>query len=169
MIAKDGSHPMFNCPVVDLRLDANADPNIVAVIYAPAWQQKCGTQNVYISNFKTHGIRLDTGYGGAAQLTIRQTEIYTAADPFTSSACIFADYSNAVVGWIDITLQEVDFGCAQAAITFGNSLTPGATQADLASPWPHESGQWNVLFSSSENRTAALTKGSKVATWSDGR
>jgi hypothetical protein len=168
MIAEDGSHPMFNCPVVDLRLNANDDPNIVAVIYAPAWQQKCGTQNVYISNFKTHGIRLDTGYGGAAQLTIRQTEIYTAADPLPSSACIFADYSNAVVGWIDITLQEVDFGCAQAPVTLDSGLKVGATQADLASPWPHESGPWNVFFSSSENRTALLTKGSKVATWPAG-
>jgi hypothetical protein len=166
MIAQDGARPMFNCPVTDLRLDANADPNIVAVIYAPAWQQKCGTQNVYISNFKMHGIRLDTGYGGAAQLTIRQTEIYTAADPSKYSACISADYSNAVVGWIDITLQEVDFGCAQAAVVFESKLMPGTTRADLASPWPHESGPWNVLFSSSENRTADLTKGSKVVTWS---
>jgi hypothetical protein len=165
IVARDESHPMFNCPVVDLRLDANNDPNVVAVIYAPAWQQKCGTQNVYISNFKTHGIRLDTGYGGAAQLTIRQTEIYTAADPLMSSACIYADYSNAVVGWIDITLQEVDFGCSQASVTFQNGLIAGTVQADLASPWPHESGAWNVFFSSSENRTASLTKGGKVATW----
>ncbi len=168
IIATDETRPMFNCPVVDLRMHANDDPNILAVIYAPAWQQKCGTQNVYISNFKRYGIQLDTGYGGAAQLTIRQTEIYTAADPLATSACIHADYSSLTVGWIDITLQEVDFGCAQATVTFASGVAAGTTRAELSSPWPHESGSWSLFFSSSENRTATLTKGSKAANWSGG-
>lgn len=168
LVAKDGTHPMFNCPVVDLRMDANDDENILAVIYAPAWQQKCGTQNVYISNFKKYGILLDKGYGGAAQLTLRQTEIYASANPSMSTACIYADYSNAIVGWINITLQEVDFGCSQAVVSFESGVMAGATHAGLALPWPHESGSWNIFFSSSENRMATLTKGSKVATWSGG-
>lgn len=166
IIAKDESRPMFNCPIVDLRLDANDDPNILAAIYAPAWQQKCGTQNVYISNFKKYGIQLDTGYGGAAQLTIRQTEIYTSADPLESAACISADYSQAVVGWIDITLQEVDFGCAQASVSFASSVPARATSARLKAPWPYKAGSWNVLFSSGESRIATISKGDTVVAWS---
>jgi hypothetical protein len=166
VIAKNESHPMFNCPIVDLRLDANDDPNIPAVIYAPAWQQKCGTQNVYISNFKRYGIRLDTGYGGAAQLTIRQTEIYASADPLPSSACIIADYSQGVVGWINVTLQEADFGCAQATVTLASDIRAGATSASLGAPWRYESGIWNIFFSSGENRLASVRKGDPTLRWS---
>ena len=166
MVAKDGQRPMFNCPVVDLRMDANNDPNILAVIYAPAWQQKCGTQNVWISNFKKYGIQLDNGYGGAAQLTIRQTEIYTSADPSASAACISANYSQYLVGWIDITLQEVDFASALASVTFDSRIGAGATNARLNSPWAYESGLWNVFFSTGENRMAAMTKGDPRVTWS---
>jgi hypothetical protein len=168
VVAKDEARPMFNCPIVDLRLDANNDPNIQAVIYAPAWQQKSGTQNVYISNFKRIGIQLDTGYGGAAQLTIRQTEIYTSSDPLTSAACISADYSQSVVGWIDITLQEVDFGCAQATFNFTSNVPSGATSATLASEWPYESGVWDILFSTGEARIATMTKKQTAVTWDAG-
>jgi hypothetical protein len=110
ILGKSGTAPLFNSRVEQLRLDANANGVIKAVIYAPGWQQKCGTDNVYIANFIANGILLDTGYGGAAQIKIRRTEVYAAAGCAPGSACIRLDYSAAAVGWISAELDEVDTG-----------------------------------------------------------
>jgi|GEM_PF-4699941 len=114
ILGQYGTAPMFNSRVEELRLDASDNSAITAVIYGPGWQQKCGTDNVYVANFMSNGIQLDSGYGGAAQIKIRRTEVYAARDCVPGSACIRLDYPAASVGWISVELDEVDTGSAVA-------------------------------------------------------
>lgn len=168
VLAKNGTSSMFNCMLRNLRLDANDNGGISAVIYAPAWQQKSGTDDVYISNFKQQGIQLDTGYGGATQLKLRRTEIFAAADCVPGSNCIYADYSVYSVGWFSLTLNEVQCGSSAAAIVFTAGPASGSTSATLAAAWPSPTGAWNVAFSTGETRAVTLTNGATTATWSGG-
>jgi hypothetical protein len=112
---------MFNSRVEQLRLDAKRNGGIAAVIHGPAWQQKCGTDNVYIDGFKGNGIQLDSGYGGAAQVKIRRTEVNAAGDCLPGSACIRMNYPASLVGWISVDLDEVDTssGVANLAASTG--------------------------------------------------
>lgn len=163
-----GTSSTFSNQVRDLRLTASNVGSITAVIYAPAWQQKGGTDGVYIENFRTYGIQLDTGYGGATQIMLRRTEIFAAPNAFNGSSCIYADFSNYLVGWYSLMLEQVQCGSALYAFTFTATVSGGATSATLSAAWPYESGAWNVAFSNGLYRLVTLTNGATTATWSGG-
>jgi len=168
ILAKNGTSSMFNCMVRDMRLDANDQGAVNAVIYAPAWQEKSGTDNIYINGFKQYGIQLDTGYGGATQLKLRRTEIFPAADCFAGAFGIYASFPGYSVGWMTLTLNEVQCASNLATVMFASGPASGATSATLAANWALSSGVWNVLFSTGENRLVTLTNGATTATWSTG-
>lgn len=158
---------MFNNRFERLRISANELSAITRVIYAPAWQQKCGTENVYLDKVSGYGIYIDNGYGGAAQFTIKTTEI--ALSPKASPAYgIYIDVSSYTVGWLQVTLQEVQVVCASAPVTFTGTVTSGSTSATLASNWGFPNGAWNVKFSNGDYRLVTLTSGATTATWSSG-
>jgi hypothetical protein len=94
---------MFNSRVEQCRYDASDLFVITDLIYAPAWQEKCGTDNFYGFNFRTNGVRLDTGYGGAAQVKLRRTELFLSPNAVAGAYCINAAYGNTV-GWTSVEL-----------------------------------------------------------------
>lgn len=166
ILAKFGTAPMFNSRIEQLRIDAADLGTITNVIYAPAWQEKCGTDNVYIANFKTNGILFDTGYGGASQWKIRRTEIISATDTFAGGCIVISTPGS--VGWLSLELEEVQCASFPATVTFTGGISSGATSATLSVPWAYATGAWNVLFSDGENRAVTLTNGLTTATWSGG-
>src|SRR5574337_892272 len=104
ILAKNGTSSMFNCGIKKMRISGEDIANVC--IYAPAWQQKSGTDDVLIERFLGSGLQLDTGYGGATQLTLRQTEIFASAYSNTAY-CIEASYTNYTVGYFTLNLFEV--------------------------------------------------------------
>lgn len=168
-LAQNGTASMFNSRIERMRINAEGDSNILACIYAPAWQQKSGTDNVYIENFRTYGIMLDTGYGGATQLKLARTEAFPAANCFAGAAGIYANYTTGyTVGYMSLTLDQVQLGSTRAVITFTGAPASGATSATLNAVWPNATGEWRVDFSNGDSRLVTLTNGATTATWSPG-
>lgn len=158
---------MFNNRFERLRIACQDIVSITAAIYAPAWQQKCGTDNVYIQGAVTYGIFADNGYGGAAQLTIKRTEIVLSQKASGASG-IFFDMSTFVVGWLNVSLQEVQVSSNLATVTFTGAFAGGETSGTLTGNWALQSGSWNVKFSNGDYRLVTLTNGAATATWTGG-
>ena len=164
---------IFNNTLYNFRMDANDLSAVTACIYAPAWQQQSGMDGMYLSNFKDYGILIDNGYGGAAQLTLKRSQIIAAADGVSGCTGIRVNNIAGTVGSLDINLQEVQFASAMASITFTAPPAATATSATLSVNWPNPSGVWNVLFvetagGANEYRNVTLTNGANTATWSGG-
>lgn len=166
--AQNGTSSMFENPVRRIRFNCNHHSNVIAAIYGPAWQQRGGTDGVYIENFRNYGIQLDTGYGGATQLRLARTEIFASPNCFPGASCILADYSGYTVGWMSLALEEIQCGSAAATVTFTAGLAAAATSGTLAVAWPYPTGAWNVNFSNGDWRLVTLTNGATTATWSTG-
>src|SRR5574337_555825 len=164
MLAKNGISSMFNCGIKKMRISGEDIANVC--IYAPAWQQKSGTENVLIERFLGTGLQLDTGYGGATQLTLRQTEIFASAYSNTAY-CIGASYTNYTVGYFTLNLFEVQTGCDFAQGTFTSAPLSGATTATLTAPWPYSTGSttWQIQLANGAYVGCTLTNGSTAVSF----
>lgn len=164
----NGTSSLFNSPLKNLRINAANDGNILACVYAPAWQQKSGAHNVYIENFKNYGILIDNNYGGSAQLTLSQVEVFQSVDAFAGSRAIKIDATTFSVGWLTVNFKEIQCGSEVAPITFTAGIAAAATSATLSANWGHTTGAWWVTFSNGESRAVTLTSGATTATWTGG-
>lgn len=164
ILAKNGTASMFNCGIKKMRISGEDIANVC--IYAPAWQQKSGTEDVLIERFLGYGIQLDTGYGGATQLTLRQTEIFVSAYSNTAY-CIGASYTNYTVGYFTLNLFEVQTGCDFAQGTFTSAPLSGATTATLTVAWPYSTGAttWQIQLANGAYVGCTLTNGSTAVTF----
>lgn len=168
-----GYTAIFNNRIECVRLDANNVSAISSVIYAPAWQEKSGTDNVYIANFLNFGILIDNGYGGAAQIRLNRTEIFASQAAAVGAACIRVNLPAYGVGFLSVDCHELSIGASSATVTFTAGVAATAVSATLAAPWPNPTGLWNVWFVESsggaiEVRYVTLTNGATTATWSLG-
>ena len=73
--ASTGGSSMFDQTLEHLTVDAN---NIAGLgcVFSDSWQEGCGLRNALLMNFATAGVRLKTGYGGAALTRIQDAEIF---------------------------------------------------------------------------------------------
>ena len=74
----NGTSSMFDNPLKDLTLDCN---NVAGLggVDSQAWQEGGGLSKVLIQNFRTIGVRIRDGFGGAALLPIDNAEIFASA------------------------------------------------------------------------------------------
>jgi len=146
---------MFNSRVEYMRLRPAKLANLRA-IYAPAWQEKCGTDNVYIDQCATHGIYLDTGYGGATQLKIRRTEVFLDFGCAAGSYGIYINLTTYVSGWMSVMLEEIQVASTYGALTATGAIT-AATTCTLTAAIPN--GVYNFNFSDGSFRQVTVTTG----------
>ena len=78
MTVVDGTSSMFDNPLKDLTIDCNSVAGLGGVD-AQAWQEGGGLRNVLVQNFRTIGVRIRDGFGGAALLPIDNAEIFASA------------------------------------------------------------------------------------------
>lgn len=74
----NGTSSMFDNALRDVTLDCNDVAGLGGVV-SDAWQEGGGMRDVLIQKFKTHGVLLRSGFGGAALAEISQSEIFSAA------------------------------------------------------------------------------------------
>jgi len=66
----DGSLPIFDSRIQDLRIHANNDASITSVISTQAWQEGCGLYRVAVAGYQGEGILIEDVSGGAARIVI---------------------------------------------------------------------------------------------------
>lgn len=69
----DGSNPIFDSRIEDIRLHANNNANIDQVVHAQAWQERCGLFRMAIDGYQGEGILISDVSGAAASLPIQYT------------------------------------------------------------------------------------------------
>ena len=76
--AVNGTSSMFGSRLEDMHIDARGY-NMTAVIFAQAWQETCGLNDVVIQYDGTTptGLLIDDGFGGAAYLRLQDIEIFS--------------------------------------------------------------------------------------------
>lgn len=74
--AANGTSSMFYSRLDDLWIHANDVPAILYVLHAVAWQESSGANRLVVTNFRTTGILLSDGYGGAAWTRLSEVEIF---------------------------------------------------------------------------------------------
>jgi len=77
-LANNGTSSMFDCALEELTLDCN-DVDGLGGALSDAWQEGGGLYHVLIQNFRTHAVKLQTGYGGATLVTIKECEMFASA------------------------------------------------------------------------------------------
>jgi hypothetical protein len=75
--ANNGTSSMFDCPLEDLTINCN-DVDGLGGVLSDAWQEGGGLYHVLIQKFRTHAVKLQTGYGGAALLVIKECEMFAS-------------------------------------------------------------------------------------------
>lgn len=168
-----GYRAIFNNRLENLRLEAQNSGIILACIQAPGWQEKCGTDNVYLNNFQQYGLSLDqtygnasaayTAYGGPAQIKVRRLEAFLSAQCVPGCSAIYVDQVGTQ-GWYSVDLDEVSVGSNAGNLAFTASVG-GAVSGTLTANWPNPSGNWQCVFSDGESRVVTLTNGATTATW----
>lgn len=94
----NGTSSMFDNPMVNLTLDCN-DVAGLGGIDSSAWQEGGGIKGVLIQKFRTHGIRIRDGFGGAAMLPIDNAEIF-ASSVAVATAGIYMPTISAVGSFV---------------------------------------------------------------------
>lgn len=84
LTATNGTSSMFDNSVERLTVDAN---NVAGLgcIRSDAWQEGGGLRDVLVYNFRTHGLLLQNGYGGASLVEIAQCEFFGSATASATS------------------------------------------------------------------------------------
>jgi hypothetical protein len=123
----NGILSMFDNSLERLTVDAN---NVAGLgcIRSDAWQEGGGLRDVLVYNFRTHGLLLQNGYGGASLVEIAQCEFFGSA---TASAT-----SGIKVNQISLTgnfLVKV----RDTSITGGDVATPLARGIDIVNDSLH--------------------------------
>jgi hypothetical protein len=77
-LARYGTSSMFDCALEELTLDCNDVAGIGGVL-SDAWQEGGGLYHVLIQKFRTHAVKIRTGYGGASLLVIKECEMFASA------------------------------------------------------------------------------------------
>jgi hypothetical protein len=81
--ANNGTSSMFDCALEELTLDCN-DVDGLGGVLSDAWQEGGGLYHVLIQKFRTHGVKLQTGYGGATLVVIKECEMFASTHGATS-------------------------------------------------------------------------------------
>jgi hypothetical protein len=81
--ANNGTSSMFDCALEELTLDCN-DVDGLGGVLSDAWQEGGGLYHVLIEKFRTHAIKLQTGYGGSTLVVIKECEMFASPQGATS-------------------------------------------------------------------------------------
>lgn len=127
LTATNGTSSMFDNSVERLTVDAN---NVAGLgcIRSDAWQEGGGLRDVLVYNFRTHGLLLQNGYGGASLVEIAQCEFFGSA---TASAT-----SGIKVNQISLTGNFM-LKVRDTSITGGDAGTPLARGIDIVNDSLH--------------------------------
>lgn len=76
-LASNGKSSMFDCALEELTIDCN-DVDGLGGVLSDAWQEGGGLYHVLVQKFRTHAVKLQAGYGGAALVVIKECEMFAS-------------------------------------------------------------------------------------------
>ncbi|MDF7169919.1 hypothetical protein NLR88_25570, partial [Escherichia coli] len=97
--ATNGTSPMFDSRIENLRISANKIAAITYAVYSNAWQEKSGLRNVLLKDFMNYGVYYEIGYGGAAVLPFIDCEIFPDNTSSNSTGVFVTNTSSQ--GWLN--------------------------------------------------------------------
>lgn len=101
-----GGHQMFDSRLEYLTVDAGAIAGIQAVVQSQGWQQRCGIFNCSIQNFTQFGLLYNHGFGGAAVLTLENTDFFCVDSNLAVCALLVND---GTTGWMKVNVNNCAF------------------------------------------------------------
>lgn len=119
--ATNGTSPMFDSSVENIRFDANA-PTITGVgvvINSFGWQNRCGIYNCVLTNYAGIGFNYQHGYGGASELELVNTDFFPI-DVNSATGCSITN--DGTVGWTKVSVRGCTFASGGVNATLGMLL-----------------------------------------------
>ncbi|MBX3880400.1 glycosyl hydrolase family 28-related protein [Ralstonia pickettii] len=113
--ATNGTSPMFDSRIENLRISANKIAAITYAVYSNAWQEKSGLRNVLLKDFMNYGVYYEIGYGGAAVLPFIDCEIFPDNTSSNSTGVFVTNTSSQ--GWLNVTFERTTIGTSNASPT----------------------------------------------------
>ncbi|MDF6594972.1 hypothetical protein NLP45_23955, partial [Escherichia coli] len=113
--ATNGTSPMFDSRIENLRISANKIAAITYAVYSNAWQEKSGLRNVLLKDFMNYGVYYEIGYGGAAVLPFIDCEIFPDNTSSNSTGVFVTNTSSQ--GWLNVTFERMTIGTSNASPT----------------------------------------------------
>jgi hypothetical protein len=128
--ASNGTSSMFGSMLTDLHIVATGK-NMIAVIWAQAWQETSGLERVVIQFDGTtrYGVYITDGYGGAAFIHFNQCEIFSEST-YATAAAIQVDQISAVGGFVLHVTNATITGSAANTLPFGIRMINDALSVD---------------------------------------
>ena len=113
----------FNCRLENLHIVLLGNPNILAAVWAPSWNEQCGLRNVVITEYVKHAVLFTDAHGGSATIELRECEFMSHDDATNSHAGLLfgteqsVAYTNVLLNHVVVTgpfPRVTDYVCVDA-------------------------------------------------------